>query len=296
MIKPKAYGGTGLGGIGDFNLTMLAKWWWRYKNEPNQLWNSVVNSIHKSVLDKYMIPCKKSVPGIWKDIGVVGDELKKYDINIQDKMKVSIGDGVTIRFWGDVWLTPNPLKVSYPDLYRLAKNKNGKVKDYWSGTGTNIQWSWEWTKNPTTSNEWAQLSALMNQLQQVIIKGNKDMWVWENKDMVDFSARCLRSDLMTVNLITDDNAALVWNSWAPLKSKYLLWRALLGKVAAKKELGDRGVEIPNILCDRCGYSIEDTNHVFANCLWSRSIWWQICVWMRIPVPSNLSSLKGIVET
>ncbi|XP_021991171.1 uncharacterized protein LOC110887921 [Helianthus annuus] len=46
MSKPKKLGGIGIGGIRDFNLAMLAKWWWRHKEEPNQLWASVISALH----------------------------------------------------------------------------------------------------------------------------------------------------------------------------------------------------------------------------------------------------------
>ncbi|KAJ0671296.1 hypothetical protein HanOQP8_Chr13g0484001 [Helianthus annuus] len=48
-------------------------------------------------------------------------------------------------------------------------------------------------------------------------------------------------------------------------------------------------------CDRCGYGTEDANQVFVNCIWARSIWWQIAVWMRIPRTTNICSLKEVVK-
>ncbi|XP_035845306.1 uncharacterized protein LOC118491554 [Helianthus annuus] len=181
LVKPKDYGGIGMGGIGEFNHTMLAKWWWRYKDEPSQLWVSVIQAIHKSGLGKSMIP--------------------------------------------------------------------GKGK-----------------------------------------------WTWEIKENKGFSAKCFRTEIMRVNAVMDSNIRFIWNSWTPLKRNNLLWRVLMGKIATKTELVARGVVLQNIVYDRCGYNDEDPNHLFVNCLWARSTWWQVCVWMRIPIPMDMSSVKSILES
>ncbi|XP_021995475.1 uncharacterized protein LOC110892627 [Helianthus annuus] len=86
-----------------------------------------------------------------------------------------------------------------------------------------------------------------------------------------------------------------WNSWAPIKCNYLLWRAISGKVAAKLSLLHRGINLDNLCCDRCGYGLEDPDHIFAGCIWARSVWWQVAVWMRIPPPIDATSLKEAVK-
>ncbi|KAJ0934873.1 putative RNA-directed DNA polymerase [Helianthus annuus] len=71
ITKPKSMGGIGLGGIREFNVAMISKWWWRYKDNPNQLWAKVVSSIHAIRNHNNLIPLKKTIPGIWKDVGSI---------------------------------------------------------------------------------------------------------------------------------------------------------------------------------------------------------------------------------
>ncbi|XP_021996132.1 uncharacterized protein LOC110893327 [Helianthus annuus] len=91
------------------------------------------------------------------------------------------------------------------------------------------------------------------------------------------------------------NIAYGWNNWATPKANYLLWRAIIGKVASKPGLVRRGVPLPDTLCPRCGLVDEDTDHIFVNCLWSKCIWWSIMSWVRIGFPADISNLYGLIS-
>ncbi|XP_022041986.1 uncharacterized protein LOC110944640 [Helianthus annuus] len=161
--------------------------------------------------------------------------------------------------------------------------------------GLDNGWKWDWIREPSSAEECDQFQRLSGLLHSVTIDENKkDVWRWDTKDGASFSTKSVQAEIAVEN-DTNSEDSLCWNSWAPLKSNYLLWRALKGKVADKISLEKRGIPIRNHMCDRCGYGIEDTNHVFVNCIWARIVWWQIVVWMRIPPPINLGSLKEVVD-
>ncbi|KAJ0508909.1 putative RNA-directed DNA polymerase [Helianthus annuus] len=295
LIRPKNFGGIGLGGIRDFNIAMLAKWWWRYKEEPNQLWASVIKAYHTTAHRDNLVPIKKSIPGVWKDIGSVDGILSKEGINISEKIKVTVGDGKNTRFWKDIWLTNLPLKFEFPDLFRLAKNKDAMVASNWQGSMKNPIWAWEWSEDPTTMNEWEHLAGLTRLLANTVLKDAKDQWQWENEDGVPFSVRAVRRELYKQGEDQSGGSDFYWNSWAPLKANYFLWRALMGKVATKNELRKRGVNIQEVICATCGFEEETIDHLFAKCLTARSIWWNVFSWLKIPWPPFLDSLKEILE-
>ncbi|MFS7918598.1 putative RNA-directed DNA polymerase [Helianthus anomalus] len=215
IMKAKKRGGMGLGNIRNFNWAMLVKWWWRYNSDSNQLWASVVGAIHKgnSSLHPPDVPVKKSIPGMWKDIGSVDKSLTKVGINLKENL---IADGSS--------------------------------------------WKWRSTVNGC------------------------------------FSIKQVRLDIEFANSEADGNALVFdWNSWAPHKVNYLLWRALMGKIASKAGLIRRGIHLADSLCPRCGLYNEDPDHIFVNCLWSKSIWWNLLVWMKISFPVDISSLKEFVS-
>ncbi|MFS7930377.1 putative reverse transcriptase zinc-binding domain-containing protein [Helianthus anomalus] len=89
MMKAKKLGGMGLGGIRNFNLAMLSKWWWRFLSNPNELWVLVVGAIHKgkAISIPPDIPVKKSIPGLWKDIALVEYAMHKEGIYLKDKLE-----------------------------------------------------------------------------------------------------------------------------------------------------------------------------------------------------------------
>ncbi|KAF5812776.1 putative reverse transcriptase zinc-binding domain-containing protein [Helianthus annuus] len=72
----------GVGNISDFNLAMLTKWWWRFKENPDQMWAKVVAAIHQNRNTAQLVPFKTSVPGVWKDIGSMDSKLSKLGIDL----------------------------------------------------------------------------------------------------------------------------------------------------------------------------------------------------------------------
>ncbi|KAJ0544992.1 putative RNA-directed DNA polymerase transcription factor SBP family [Helianthus annuus] len=296
LLRHKKLGGVGIGGIGDFNDAMLLKWWWRFKDNPTHLWARVVHAIHSTQNNKKMIPVKKLIPGVWKDIGGMDDVLARIGISIQDRLRVEVKNGMGTSFWKDVWAGSAALKVLFPNLYRLAKNKNGKVADYAVTVGDITCWGWEWAKNPSSNQEWAMAGDLMNLLGHFVFQHGGDVWKWDNNEGHNFSTKSLRMELNEVRAGVDENKLFFWNSWATPKANFLAWRALQGRVASKLGLAARGVHLPNLMCDRCGYELESPDHIFVSCLFARCIWWNIFRWIKVPMPPECTSLGDLLES
>ncbi|KAJ0548185.1 putative RNA-directed DNA polymerase [Helianthus annuus] len=295
MIKPMNSGGIGIGSIKDFNIAMLSKWWWRFKNNPTQLWAEVVKAIHESDSNKKMIPVKNNVPGIWKDIGEVDKTLEKLGVHMRDKLSVTIGNGELVSFWKDIWAVDVPLKDRFPRLYRLAAYKSCSVASCLSSYGAEAIWAWDWAKCPDTEDDWIQLDELMSALDPIKLSKQKDEWKWGKDSEFDFSVKDIRLEIGNRDDSAAGNMLICWNSWAPPKCNLLTWRAMMGKVAAKTELVARGIPVPGLLCDRCGIGEEDPDHVFVKCLMAQDVWWQIFVWIRIPFPLTADKLIDVFK-
>ncbi|KAF5810280.1 hypothetical protein HanRHA438_Chr04g0177261 [Helianthus annuus] len=63
-----------------------------------------------------------------------------------------------------------------------------------------------------------------------------------------------------------------WNSWAPAELNYFMWRAF---------------------DERCGIGTKTCDHLLSSCIIAQSILWCILVWLKIPIPSNQFSTKGL---
>ncbi|KAF5779181.1 putative reverse transcriptase zinc-binding domain-containing protein [Helianthus annuus] len=121
-------------------------------------------------------------------------------------------------------------------------------------------------------------------------------WLWHSTDVEEFSVKLARMDFeLAFGSLAEDNFVFKWINWVPPKVNYLVWRALMGKIASRTGLIRRGVSVLDSSCPRCGLSSEDHNHIFFSCLWSRSIWWSILTWMRISFPMWVSSIKELFD-
>ncbi|XP_021995688.1 uncharacterized protein LOC110892855 [Helianthus annuus] len=135
----------------------------------------------------------------------------------------------------------------------------------------------------------------MTVLHQTQITESKDQWAFENSEGEPFSVKDIRKQLAEQTTHQSFVQPFDWNNWATLKVSFLAWRALMGKVASKVGLTERGVSIPNIICDRCGIGREDVDHLFTSCLFARSIWWNVFAWIRVPFLLAASSLADIFD-
>jgi hypothetical protein len=42
-----------------------------------------------------------------------------------------VGNGDNCRFWQDCWLLDVPLKIAYDNIYKMVRDPNAAVADYW---------------------------------------------------------------------------------------------------------------------------------------------------------------------
>ncbi|KAJ0941167.1 putative RNA-directed DNA polymerase [Helianthus annuus] len=295
LLRPKQQGGLGLGGLESFNLAMLAKWWWRFRDAPNQLWARAIAAIHGPDKGAKRVPVNKTIIGWWKDIANVDGSLGKKGISIKDALKVELGNGEKIRFWHDDWVGHGPLKFQFPNVFKLVADKNALVSSCYEFPGTNCLWSWGWAKDPASAGEWAELGHMMRLLQQVEMSGHGDKWVWPNDAGESFSTRCIRKEIEVKSSVFSDGGKFKWNSWAPPKVNYLGWRAELGRLAAKVKLAEKGLYMPDVFCSRCGLREETSDHIFTDCLWAKCVWWNVYRWIRIPVLCQAVTVGDILN-
>ncbi|XP_021991914.1 uncharacterized protein LOC110888709 [Helianthus annuus] len=74
-----------------------------------------------------------------------------------------------------------------------------------------------------------------------------------------------------------------------------MWKLVLGCIASKAELAKRGVHLADTRCSTCGIGKETVNHIVVLCMLVRSIWWQLCVWTKIPVITQAESFSDMLN-
>ncbi|XP_021992263.1 uncharacterized protein LOC110889070 [Helianthus annuus] len=183
----------------------------------------------------------------------------------------------------------------FPDVFRLAADKDGTVQAHSAVDGNSRRWGWGWLREPSSGSEWGQIGLLMGLLNNVSLINKKDSWVWDTSSGEAFSIKCIRQEIDSWGSDQAIEACFKWNSWATPKSNYLLWRAISGKVASKYALNQRGIPLQSIMSDRCGLKVETSDHVFVESLFAQSIWWNVFVWSKVPFPRNVATLRDLLK-
>jgi hypothetical protein len=81
------------------------------------------------------------------------------------------------------------------------------------------------------------------------------------------------------NLNTNPVWKKLWNLKIPPKHANLLWRILHKALPVKDNLRKRGINCYP-LCARCNAKIEDQNHVFLECEWTKNVWFGSALTIR----------------
>ncbi|XP_045831494.1 uncharacterized protein LOC123922866 [Trifolium pratense] len=201
-----------------------------------------------NMVDNFMSQSTNDVKGHslwWRDImkigGVVnGDWFKKNVSNV-------LGDGISLRFWHDVWLGPVCFKRLFPLLFNKALYPNIVVGA--SGMWQDHTWVWKM--------EWSLvLSAAEQELAQelyTLLTGffpypnDKDSVRWNIHQTGQFSVHSTYVFLLSrvVTLAIEENVVealnQLWTNDLPSKVSIFGWRLLLSRLPTRMALAKKGV-------------------------------------------------------
>ncbi|XP_076958649.1 putative mitochondrial protein AtMg00310 [Bidens hawaiensis] len=181
VIEPTDYGGLGLGSLRYVNVALLAKWWWRFKGERDCLWRRIIWSIHHSSRSWQSIPAKLSIPGPWKQIKRVEDELVSFGIRLDMLLKHVIKSGNNALFWLDFWIGEELLYLKLPLLFSLERDKGCTVADRLIMVDDIICSTWNWLRVPMSNLEVEEFRKLLLVCRDVVLVEGKDRIGWDLK-------------------------------------------------------------------------------------------------------------------
>ncbi|KAJ0561825.1 putative RNA-directed DNA polymerase [Helianthus annuus] len=281
IMAPIELGGVGIWSLKEANTALLAKWWWRFKVDGPCLWRNVIWNLHSSSRNWCDIPVRLSAPGIWKQVAGISKDLLDVGVDLPGLIRGIPGDGLNILFWKDHWVMDKPLQFFCPNLFRLEKLKNSPVASRVRVVDGITILNFEWTREPGSAEELLELEGLMAVMGDVYFGSGRDMWEWKADQSGTYSVRSLRLKMQLANY-PDREGGFIWDSWAPIKVKFLSWCVFLNRIPTMVELQKRNINTGSLLCRICGNHDETTDHLFVSCDLAQGVWDYVSRWCRIP--------------
>ncbi|XP_071700221.1 uncharacterized protein [Rutidosis leptorrhynchoides] len=243
---PKLNGGLGIGSLKAKNLSLLCKWWWRFRHEPNALWCKVIQSLYgqEGVLNTDHVPTNLSP--IWKQIRNVclkNAYLRLYAIESDRNATVSM---------------------------RLCNSGGGLCN---SGGGLVGKWGWLTRLRGGTCSELSDLEDRIDTLNS--LSTQSDSWKWTLHNSGKFSVKIL-SSLCDQKLLGSNpiQGALScrWIPYVPKKVNIFIRRLGMNRLPTRCNLVSKGVTLPSLMCPFCNRVEEDIDHLFSSCDMSITLW------------------------
>ncbi|KAJ1255620.1 hypothetical protein BS78_K181300 [Paspalum vaginatum] len=160
LARPKDFGGLGFLDTRTMNRAMLVKWLVRLDSEEA---NICLNLLRRKYMGEKGVLQQKSRGGasqFWQSLWEAKDWYEKV-------LGWKCESGIRVRFWDDVWLDECPLRVSYPNVYKICDDKNISVADAHS-RGWNLSFRRRMTE--IDLSEWREM---VDNLMEVEISGGQ---------------------------------------------------------------------------------------------------------------------------
>lgn len=264
MCCPKGQGGMGYRSIVDFNEALLAKQCWRIMNNPELLSSQILKARYFPS-DEFInarVGCRPSY--VWRSIWACRWVIEKG-------CKWIVGDGKSIRIWGDPWLSrPPSFKVISPRREDSGLENVADLIDPISGL-----WKEEVVREHFLDFEAGEV--LEMPLASIALD---DAYVWNYEKSGIYTVRSgYKFIRFYKNVVNGEVGASsenplwqkIWGMVVPPKVRVFLWRMCSGALPTDVGLHKRVESIPAI-CSRCHREEETALHAVWGCSFVSTIW------------------------
>lgn len=254
----KHQGGLGIINLERMNISLLAKWYFRFKDPTSSgKWKDILS-------DKYTHSGLSNVrcSHFWKGI-----------LSIKHIVELGItrivNSGKDTLFWLDIWVGECALYSQYPDLFQLTTNPLLTVDEAFLHNNPSCSIHFNRQLTGTTLVEWHQLIShcFSPPIFTMSTEPDKILWRWHSSGLFTVHSLYL---WLEYGGIKNTTYTTLWKTKIPLKIKIFIWLVKEGKILTKDNLAKKGW-IGDQSCIFCG-SLETIDHLFVTCPLISSLW------------------------
>lgn len=194
-----------------------------------------------------------------------------------------IKDGSSTRFWDDTWIGDRPLKVAYPSLYHITRDRHATVSKVMSASLLNISF-----RRSLVDNNLAQWHQLVARISTVVLVDGTDYFKWPLTKSGFFTVRSMYLDAIDTH--PPFRHRRIWKWKLPLKIKIFLWFLQKGVVLTKDNLARKNWK-GSQRCVCCNLN-ETIQHLFIDCPSAKMIWRFIFYATGLTPPKSINHMFG----
>jgi hypothetical protein len=261
VTKPKSKGGLNVTNLYVQNDALLLKHLHKFYNRADVPWVKLV--WYSYYEDKVPHTAREVGSFWWKDV-------QRLNTLFRGIARCTIGDGRSVAFWEDLW-TDGILSNRYPRLYSFALNTNISVNEVISAEGLDDLFTL-----PLSQEAFNELHELREELQNHSFDEQaSDIWTYQWGNGTYSSRKFYK--LVFQNIPAHPIFSWLWKSRVTPRVKFFAWQVLVDRLNTKEMLQRRNIfHEANAHCVLCTAGIdEDLDHLFFNCVFSRSCWEKI---------------------
>jgi hypothetical protein len=268
--RSKAQGGLGFRDLVCFNKALLAKQGWRIIQNPEGIVATVLKA--KYFPHGTFLEAKEgNRPSlVWRSLLAANNLLK-------DGLIWRIGDGRSVKIWGDRWLPrPTSFQVQTP-CQRLSPEAtvSNLIDD------STASWNTSLVRDMFIADEAELICNLA-----INKYGQKDMLIWRGTPSGNFSVKSAYFMELNRKQRDDGEASTpseekefwkdIWRLKVTNTTKNFLWRACSDIIPTKENLARKGV-LEDDICEICGRESETVLHALWLCPSAQDVWGSCCL-------------------
>ncbi|XP_071687136.1 uncharacterized protein [Rutidosis leptorrhynchoides] len=215
---------------------------------------------------------------VWKEIIKAGKIADSTGASFSSSITKCLGNGVSIKFWNDIWFGSERFSTLFHRLYMLETNKDASIAERITHSNGSSVGNWCWTRPPTgrATNE---ITELNNIVSSVTLSDKQDSWKYNLDPTGIFTTKSLTLLINTPRLGSNAlSLSIPRNKLLPQKVYIFIWRAIQKKIPVRLEIDKRGIDLDSTLCPLCELNIETTEHILSSCPKTALIWKLILDW------------------